>query len=67
MRKTAVQPVPIFMFVGAHPFIRLRDKRVSKAIRNHISVCGTGVPVAQRIFFRMNKVNIIVAGGRQKP
>ena len=62
MRKTAVQPVPIFMFVGAHPFIRLCNKRVSEAIRDHISVCGTGVPVAQCIFFSMNKMNIILAG-----
>ena len=63
IRKAAAQPVPISMFFGAHPFIGLSDKRVSKAIGNHVSVCGTGVPVAQHIFFRMNKVNITLAGG----
>ena len=63
MRKIAVRPVPVFMFVWAHPFIRLRDKRISKAIRNRISVCGAGVPVAQSILFRMNKVNVISVGG----
>ena len=54
LRKITVQPVPVSMFVGTHPFVSLHDNCATKAVRNDISVGGAGVPVAQHVFFRMN-------------
>ena len=30
--KLAVQPVPVSMFVGTHPFVRLSDNCATKAV-----------------------------------
>ena len=45
--KLAVQPVPVFMLVRAHPFVRLSYESVFETMQHDIPVGLAWVPVTQ--------------------